>query len=48
MKQKIIDSILFIVIVVWFFLGIYESCTNSIDPYNFTVEEQIKYERMIF
>lgn len=48
MKQKIIDSVLFIIVLVWCFATMCKSCNNPVDPYNFTVEEQIRYERMIF
>ena len=47
-KQKILDAVLFVVVIVWCLVSMYESYVNPIDPYNFTVEEQIKYERMIF
>lgn len=48
MKEKIIDAILCITILIWCFATLYESCTNPVDPYNFTVEERIRYESRIF
>ena len=34
--------------LIWFFASMYVSCKNPVDPYNLSVEEKIKYERMIF
>jgi len=46
--KKIIYVILCTVVIIWCFASMYESCINPVDPYNFTVEERIRYESRIF